>query len=149
MIYRTNQAKGQCLFCSLISTNRNTVNDITTIDDIKLLVDSFYSQIKIDPLLGPIFEHVIKDNWTPHLEKMYRFWQTLLLYEHTYTGSPFPVHAHLPIDKGHFDQWLHLFNQTVDTHFKGPNADEAKSRAEKMGALFHYKIQYLREHPEN
>ena len=63
--------------------------DIEILDDIKLMVDSFYGKIREDDLLGDIFNKIIEDRWPQHLEKMYRFWQTVLLAEHTYIGSPF------------------------------------------------------------
>ncbi|ULT27243.1 group III truncated hemoglobin [Sphingobacterium sp. E70] len=71
--------------------------DIQTIADIKILVDQFYSTVRQDNLLGPIFQERIQDNWGIHLEKMYRFWQTILLDEHTYFGSPFPPHIPSPL----------------------------------------------------
>jgi hemoglobin len=76
---------------------------------------------------------------------MYRFWQTLLLEEHTYYGSPFAPHAGLPITKEHFDRWLLLFHATLDGHFEGEKVTEAKIRASKMAEMFQYKIAYLRE----
>lgn len=120
------------------------MNDIETLDDIKLLVDSFYLQVKANPLLGPVFESRVHGNWQPHLDKMYRFWQTILLYEHTYSGSPFAHHATLPIEAEHFEAWLTLFNKTVDSLFAGERASEAKMRANKMGEMFQYKLAYLR-----
>ncbi|MEH6679036.1 MAG: group III truncated hemoglobin [Sediminicola sp.] len=76
---------------------------------------------------------------------MYRFWQTLLLGEHTYYGSPFAPHAHLPVAREHFDRWLQLFHKTVDVHFEGERAAEAKMRAIKMADMFQYKIAYLKQ----
>ena len=63
----------------------NTIekHDIGTLDDIKLLVDTFYGKIRENELLGPIFNGILKDRWPAHLEKMYRFWQTVLLEQHT------------------------------------------------------------------
>ena len=93
-------------------------NDITTIDDIKLLVDSFYGKVREDDLLADIFNNKIEDRWPQHLEKMYRFWQTVLLEEHTYFGSPFVPHAKLPVSAEHFERWLKLFYATVDDLFE-------------------------------
>ncbi len=118
--------------------------DITTIENIKLLVDSFYGKIRVDQLLGGIFNGVIKDRWPEHLEKMYRFWQTVLLEEHTYYGSPFLPHAQLPVEQKHFDRWLKLWTETVDEFFAGKIADEAKWRADKMAVMFLSKIEYYR-----
>ena len=119
--------------------------DLLNLDDIRNLVDSFYGKVRSDELLAPIFNERIRDNWPVHLEKMYRFWQTVLLGEHTYTGSPFPPHANLPVDKTHFEQWLKLFRQTLDEQFSGEKAKEAKWRADKMAEMFLLRINYFRE----
>ena len=128
---------------------QGSVNDITSLDDIKLFVDAFYTQVQQDQLIGPIFNSVIQDRWPVHLEKMYGFWQTVLLNERAYSGSPFPPHAKLPIEKQHFDRWLKLFNSTIDINFKGEKADEAKWRAAKMAEMFRYKIDYLNKQNPN
>ena len=122
---------------------------ILSLDDIKLLVDTFYQRIQSDELLGPIFNELIKDNWPIHLDKMYRFWQTVLLDEYTYNGRPFPPHAKLPVGPEHFMQWLALFTQTVDELFTGDKATEAKWRAGKMAEMFQHKIAYLNGNPLN
>lgn len=116
--------------------------DITNLEAIKTMVDNFYGKVREDQLIGPIFDDIIKDRWSEHLEKMYRFWQTILLDEYTYYGSPFPPHAKLPIEKQHFDRWLTLFYATVDEYFAGKKSEEAKWRASKMAEMFNYKINY-------
>lgn len=125
------------------------MKQLLTLEDIKILVDEFYGEIRSDELLAPIFNERIKDNWPVHLEKMYRFWQTVLLEEHTYFGSPFLPHADLPVDKEHFAEWLALFNKTVDRLFTGEKAEEAKWRAAKMAELFEAKIAFRRDNPHN
>ncbi|MEM6379523.1 MAG: group III truncated hemoglobin [Bacteroidota bacterium] len=121
-----------------------TKKEITSIKDIQLLVDTFYGKVQADDLIGPIFHEIIQDKWPDHLEKMYRFWQTILLTEHTYFGSPFRPHAFLPVSQAHFDRWKQLFFNTVDDFFIGEKAEEAKWRAEKMAAMFLTKIEYFR-----
>ncbi len=121
--------------------------DIKNLEDIKILVDEFYGKIRIDQLLGGIFNGVIKDKWPEHLDKMYRFWQTVLLDEHTYKGSPFVPHAGLPVEQQHFDRWMQLFNATVDEHFEGEKAERAKWQGARMAEMFLSKIQYYRDHP--
>ncbi len=93
-----------------------------------------------DELLADIFNNVIQDHWPKHLEKMYSFWQTVLLEEHTYYGAPFMPHANLPVSKPHFDRWLELFFKTLDELFEGEKAQEAKWRASKMAEMFQFKI---------
>ncbi|MDR6737390.1 group III truncated hemoglobin [Sphingobacterium sp. 2149] len=121
--------------------------DIQTLDDIKLLVDEFYRIVRSDTTIGSIFQDRIQNNWAVHLEKMYTFWQTLLLDQHSYFGSPFPPHMNLPIEEKHFAQWLKLFEATVDDLFAGEKAQEAKWRAQKMAQMFQFKLDYLNANP--
>lgn len=117
--------------------------EINGMDDIRVLVDTFYDRVRKDELLAPIFNERIKD-WGPHLETMYQFWQTLLQDQHTYRGAPFAKHVNLQIDNRHFDRWITLFHQTVDEHFAGLVAEEAKFRAIKIAEVFRYKLDLLR-----
>lgn len=120
----------------------STGADIETLNDIKLLVDTFYANVQKDELIGGIFMGAIKD-WPHHLEKMYRFWQTVLLEQHTYNGSPFPPHAQLPIGAAHFERWLQLFKATIDELFTGSKSEETLWRAGKMAEMFQHKIAYF------
>jgi hemoglobin len=118
--------------------------DITDLDDIKKLVNTFYAKVQNDDLIGPVFNEKIAGRWPEHLEKMYRFWQTILLEVHSYSGSPFPPHKQLPVNKDHFNRWMKIFTATTDSLFIGPLAEEAKLRAKNMAEMFHYKIEYFR-----
>jgi hemoglobin len=120
------------------------LSSIYALDDIKKLVDAFYAKVREDTLLGPIFNKVIQDKWPEHLEKLYCFWQTVLLEEHTYYGSPFSPHLRLPVEKEHFDRWLSLFDETLDDFYTGEKVTEAKWRASKMAEMFYYKIDCYR-----
>lgn len=119
---------------------------IATVEDVRLMVDTFYGEVRKDALLGPIFNQVIQDRWPEHLEKMYRFWQTVLLQEHTYKGSPFAPHACLPLQAVHFERWKLLFFATLDGLFDGEKAEEAKFRASKMAEMFQLKIAFIQQH---
>lgn len=127
------------------SNQSNSLKDITCIEDIQVLVNTFYGSVRADELIGSIFEDRIQDRWPEHLEKMYRFWQTVLLDEHTYTGAPFIPHATMPVEAIHFERWVGIWHKTVDELFTGKNADEAKWRGQKMASIFLSKIQYLDE----
>lgn len=119
--------------------------DISCLDDIKQLVNRFYDQVRADTLLGPVFDARIRNSWPQHLEKMYRFWQTVLLGERTYDGSPFPPHAQLPIDHQHFAQWMQLFTATIDEMFAGNKTEEAKWRAARMAEMFEMKLAHYQQ----
>ena len=118
--------------------------DISHLDDIKLMVNTFYGKVREDEMIGYIFNDHIKDRWPEHLEKMYKFWQTVLLGDHTYFGAPFPPHAKLPIEHKHFQRWLQLFHSTIDELFTGEKAEEAKWRGNKMAQIFEVKIEMTR-----
>lgn len=121
-----------------------TNKDITDLDDIKLLVNTFYANVQQDELIGSIFNEKLQNHWPEHLEKMYRFWQTILFEVHSYSGSPFPPHKQLPVAKEHFERWMEIFAATTDRLFAGPLAEEAKLRAKNMAEMFNYKIEYFR-----
>ncbi len=118
--------------------------EILDIKDVQQLVFSFYEKVRNDAMLSVIFNERIKDRWPQHLEKMVKFWQTILLNEHTYFGTPFVPHADLPIDAKHFDRWLELFYENINEQFSGEKAKEAKWRAEKMAEMFQIKIAHYR-----
>ena len=121
--------------------------DIINLDDVKLVVDCFYDKVRNDEQLKDVFNKVIQDRWPQHLEKMYRFWQTVLLDEHTYHGSPFLAHAKLPVGIEHFNKWLKLFNETVDENFAGEKAERMKWQGQRMAEMFHSKIEYYKNNP--
>ncbi|MEP6684097.1 MAG: group III truncated hemoglobin [Parafilimonas sp.] len=122
----------------------NEKHDIKDLDDIKLLVNSFYDKVRNDNLLSPVFNERIKDKWPQHLEKMYTFWETVLLNGRSYFGSPFPPHATLPVEHMHFQKWLDLFSITIEELFSGEKAKEAQWRANKMAEMFETKIEYFK-----
>jgi len=109
--------------------------DIATEEDIKTLVYRFYDKVRKDEVLAPVFNAVIQDDWDAHLQKMCDFWGTLLLYTRKYLDDPMAKHMPLPIRQEHFDRWLLLFGETVDEHFAGDLAGEAKRRAGNIARL--------------
>ncbi|MER2996750.1 group III truncated hemoglobin [Pontibacter populi] len=119
--------------------------DILSLDDVKLLVDTFYTRVRADEMLGPIFDERIQDRWARHLDIMYRFWQTVLLEELTYQGSPGTKHITLPVGAEHFERWVSIFFSTIDELFTGEKAEEAKWRAQKMADMFASKIEFYKQ----
>ena len=123
----------------------NAFQDISTAEDVRRLVDSFYERVNRDDLLAPVFNEVAAVNWAEHLPTIYRFWESLLFGAGSYQGAPFPKHAVLPVQKEHFARWLALFVQTVDAHFRGPKAEEAKGRAASIADTFAQRMGLLKD----
>lgn len=119
-------------------------SDIENAADIRLLVDTFYDKVRTNAVIGHIFDDIAKINWEHHLPKMYAFWGSILLGEHSYSGHPMSTHIALSkktsLSEKEFTEWLLLFTQTVDELFSGEKAHEAKLRAANIARLMLHKI---------
>ena len=119
--------------------------EISTREDIQLLVESFYARVMKDDLLGSIFNQLLYFKWDVHIPVMINFWSTMLLDEVSYKGNPMLTHIELdkshPLTQAHFDRWRELFFETLDEHFTGERVDEAKRRVKAMEGLMLYKIE--------
>lgn len=120
------------------------MQDIQDRSDVILLVDRFYQEALIDTILEPIFSKIVGDKIAVHMPVMYNFWSSILLREQTYTGNVMlkhiAIHKTIALETEHFDQWIALWEKTVDSLFKGPIANEAKKRANLMKELMLFKI---------
>ena len=118
--------------------------DIESRNDIILLIDRFYEKIKVNPFLRTIFIDIAQLDFDHHMPILYDFWCTLLLGEMTYSRNAMEIHLQLnqkvSLTKMHFDEWLKLFNETVDDLYDGTKAQETKYRASSIAALMLHKI---------
>ena len=123
----------------------NMKKDIHNKADIKVFVDHFYTKVREDELLSPIFASKIPDNaWPAHLERMYTFWNAILFAEKGFDGNPMQKHLRLPIEEKHFGRWLSLFTATIDELYAGVKAEEAKTRAAAIAQIMNFKIGSLK-----
>jgi hemoglobin len=119
--------------------------DISSREDIFQLVTAFYTKVRADDLLGPMFNLVIKD-WDAHFELLTDFWETNLFFRKTYSGDP--LKKHIEVDRAaagtiselHFGTWMNLWYETLDELFEGEVTQIAKNRARNMGTYIHLKI---------
>lgn len=83
-------------------------------DMIHQLVHSFYDQIRVHDVLGPIFAAQITGDWEPHLAKMCDFWSSVTRMSGRYKGKPMQAHFKIPdLTEEHFEIWLGLFRKTA------------------------------------
>lgn len=76
---------------------------------IDLMVERFYSQIRHDDLLGPIFCEHIQD-WPEHLDRMKTFWRSIMHNSGEYSGNPMARHMAIArLEHRHFVRWLNIF----------------------------------------
>jgi hemoglobin len=98
---------------------------------IERLVRGFYTRVRRDALLGPVFAARIAD-WEPHLQRMFAFWSSVALMSGEYHGSPMEKHLPLPVDAEHFDRWLALFGATARELCPPAAADHFIERAHRI-----------------
>lgn len=80
---------------------------------ISLMVERFYTSIREDDLLSPIFAERIT-NWPEHLERMKSFWRSILFNSGEFSGNPMTKHMSIPgLEEHHFARWLELFYATL------------------------------------
>ncbi|MDP5229848.1 MAG: group III truncated hemoglobin [Cellulophaga sp.] len=113
--------------------------------DVSKLVRAFYAKVRIDVVLGPIFNGIITD-WEAHLELLTDFWDTQLFLKRKYYGNPIKVHNEVDeklnhtTTPEHFGLWLNLWFQTIDELFVGDNAFIAKNRARQISSMLYMQM---------
>ena len=101
--------------------------------EIKNLVYSFYDKVREDAELAPVFNDVIQDNWTQHLEKMCDFWSSAMLMTNRYHGNPMLKHMQVKtIKPRHFERWLELFREATKEVLTDDVAKQFDARAERI-----------------
>jgi hemoglobin len=103
------------------------------------LVHGFYAKVRQDALLGPIFDSRIAD-WDEHLERMCRFWSSVMTMSGAYHGNPMAKHIRLPVDAEHFDRWLALFEATAAEVCSPDAAPQFIERARRIASSFELAI---------
>jgi hemoglobin len=124
------------------------LRDIENRDDIYLLVEMFYERLLNDDVMHHFFEDFTNpDHLEKHLQILVNFWDNILFYSGTYKKNAMQPHIELqskkPFKKEHFQQWLLHFENTIDDHFVGENAQAAKSRAISIATVMQIKIYQL------
>jgi len=106
-------------------------------EDVTLLVETFYAKVLKDKVLAPFFKQL---DFEVHLPKMIHFWNFVLLDQPGYTTNVVKKHLKMPLEHAHFQQWLFLFNETIDELFEGEKVSLAKQRASIIAWTIESKI---------
>ncbi|MET0754306.1 MAG: group III truncated hemoglobin [Pyrinomonadaceae bacterium] len=106
------------------------MKDIETREDVETLLTEFYKISTKDAEIGHHFDDL---DLVSHLPIIVNFWEKILFGKPVYFGNPMIVHQVLnekfPLKPEHFHRWVEIFNRTVDAHFAGEQAENAKARA--------------------
>lgn len=125
--------------------------------DIQRVVEKFYTQVRKDSLLGPVFATKIADTdeaWKEHQAHIADFWSSIFHKTGRFTGNPMKKHAGLAdITPEHFTHWLDLFTKTAQATLSEEKADIMTSMAQRiarslqMGLAFHHDGAGKTDHP--
>jgi len=121
------------------------LEDISSREDIKLIITEFYKELVSDVKMRPFFEEIIEKNQLEsHLETITDFWQDILLETALYENNV--LQKHLTIDKKmkfkkeHFEKWLAYLSSTIATFFEGRVAEKMKARARSIATVMQLKM---------
>jgi hemoglobin len=118
-------------------------------DNIRELVDAFYSRVRRDPDLAPIFLRAIPGDWGAHLNKMYAFWSSVMLTSGRYKGNPVIKHLALgsAVRPPLFDRWLALFHETCGELFSDEISEQFRLKAERVAESLKLAMFYRPDRP--
>ena len=115
---------------------------------ISALVRDFYTRVRADSRLGPIFASEIRGDWEPHLEKMTDFWCSVILKNGAYSGRPVPAHLKLKqVREEDFELWLGHFRKTAAERCPPDVAAIFVDRAERIARSLKLAMFFRLERP--
>ena len=114
---------------------------LCTEKEVHQLVHRFYAKVRVDPVLGPIFDRHIAD-WDDHLPRMVDFWSSALRGTARFRGAPMPKHAALPgLSADLFQRWLQLFGETCADLPNAAMGERARDLAARVADSLWYGYQ--------
>ncbi|MBV8851629.1 MAG: group III truncated hemoglobin [Methylobacteriaceae bacterium] len=101
---------------------------------ISTLLDVFYTRVRADPELGPVFGRAIADDeWPAHIANIQDFWSAVMLKSGRYKGNPFQAHKEVEgISPDLFGRWLALFDAACRETLPQELAAEMHGRAARI-----------------
>jgi hemoglobin len=122
--------------------------DEVTDDTIRRLVDEFYTKVRADPELGPVFARAIPGDWGPHLATMRDFWSSVMLTSGRYKGNPVLAHRRVEgIEFAMFERWLALFGETCGELFEESIAAVFRAKAARIAESLKLAVFYRPDRP--
>jgi hemoglobin len=112
-------------------------------DQLTDLVHAFYARVRRDEMIGPLFNAAVED-WDEHLERLSRFWSSVMLTTGRYKGSPMTAHRQhvASITPAMFDRWLALWGEVTTERLPVAAANALQNKAAhiaeslKLGLFF-------------
>lgn len=110
-----------------------TMDDKAYEQQLEGLIDTFYTRVRADAQLGPIFNDAVSD-WPEHLQQLTLFWHSVMRGSGRYKGQPVPAHLRHRdrITPELFTRWLALWAQTTDELLPAEMARGLQDRASRI-----------------
>lgn len=126
---------------------------IVDTSDIEILIDTFYAKVLRHPELSYFFSESV-GNWAVHKQHFIRYWSAQILFTDSYQGTP--LHRHIEVDqhfersftRAHFEEWVRLWEESVNELFIGEKAELAIESGKNMAKNIYFKMFFNRK-PEN
>jgi hemoglobin len=95
------------------------------------LLHLFYTKVRADPELGPVFgREIADDEWPAHMAVIQDFWSAVMLKSGRYKGNPLQVHKEMEgVSPELFKRWLALFAEACREMLPPDLADAMHGRA--------------------
>ena len=99
-------------------------------DDLERVIPAFYTRVRDDALIGPVFNAAI-DDWPHHLEKLVAFWSSVMRSTGRYKGSPMAAHQQHRgrITREMFTRWLALWGEVTGELLSSEGAAAMQAKA--------------------
>jgi hemoglobin len=111
---------------------------LCTEEEIAAFVRAFYTRVRNDELIGPIFNAHVHD-WEHHFVLLTDFWSSVLRGSGRYSGTPMQKHTALEeLKPEFFERWLKLFRQTLDEQPNEAMRERATAAAERIAQSLWY-----------
>lgn len=118
---------------------------IESLADIKLLVDTFYGKVNKNNILSLYFKSI---EWETHLPHMYQFWEGIAFEKSEYSGNPMQAHVNVHqqnrLTPEAFNEWINLFNETLNENFEGEIKEKLWQRAQSIASVIQLKTIYAK-----
>ncbi|KGL64335.1 group III truncated hemoglobin [Polaribacter sp. Hel1_85] len=119
--------------------------DISSREDIKLIITKFYKLLLADQKMIPFFEDIVAHNHLEeHLEIISDFWNDILFDTNSYSNNVMKKHVDknvfVAFKKEHFTIWMSYLFETIDASFDGENAHNMKNRARSIATVMELKL---------
>lgn len=120
--------------------------DISSREDIKLIIEKFYDLLLEDKKMLPFFKEIVQQNHLKkHISDIADFWSDVLFDTNSYKNNVMQKHVakhtFMAFKKEHFIIWTSYFFKSINTKFNGEKAELMKNRATSIATVMQLKLE--------